>query len=111
MGVEKVNHPQVVARFILPELQSVPSGDRKRLLDHVRQHWNTLKREQAVVDTLKEVSHKLSVYGVRCMLLTSSLYRPGYPGLGMPTCHMDRVAPQMLSSCTTVVVNDKRLLK
>lgn len=55
MGVEKVNHPQVVARFILPELQSVPSGDRKRLLDHVRQHWNTLKLEQAIVDTLQEV--------------------------------------------------------
>lgn len=55
MGVEKVNHPQVVARFILPELQSVPSGDRKRLLDHVRQHWNTLKLEQAIIDTLREV--------------------------------------------------------
>ena len=64
--MEQVTHPQVVARFILPELWAVAPEDRRRLLQHVREHWGTLKQEQAVVDTLKQVQSpfatRLTIY-------------------------------------------------
>ncbi|CAM9507617.1 unnamed protein product, partial [Hapterophycus canaliculatus] len=56
IGVEQVNHPGVIARFVLPELGTVPPDDRQKLLHHVRVHWAELKQDQALIDQFKEVS-------------------------------------------------------
>lgn len=55
IGVEQVDHPGVVARFVLPELGTVPPDDRQKLLLHVRSNWAELKQNQALVDQFKEV--------------------------------------------------------
>ncbi|CAN0280363.1 unnamed protein product, partial [Scytosiphon promiscuus] len=56
IGVEQVDHPGVIARFVLPELGTVPADDRHRLLHHVRAHWAELKQDQALIDQFKEVT-------------------------------------------------------
>lgn len=55
IGVEQVDHPGVVARFVLPELWTVPPDDRHKLLMHVRANWPELKQNQALLDQFKEV--------------------------------------------------------
>ncbi|CAN0440222.1 unnamed protein product, partial [Ectocarpus sp. 12 AP-2014] len=56
IGVEQVDHPGVVARFVLPELGTVPPDDRHKLLHHVRLHWAELKENQDLVNQFKEVA-------------------------------------------------------
>lgn len=63
IGVEQVDHPGVVARFVLPELGTVPPDDRHKLLLHVRSNWAELKQNQALVDQFKEVRGERSGAG------------------------------------------------
>lgn len=56
IGVEQVDHPGVIARFVLPELGTVPPDDRHKLLHHVRLHWEELKQDQELINHFKEVS-------------------------------------------------------
>lgn len=67
IGVEQVDHPGVVARFVLPELGTVPPDDRHKLLLHVRSNWAELKQNQALVDQFKEVGGT-TVSGYCCLL-------------------------------------------
>lgn len=60
IGVEEVTHSGVVTRFVLPELGAVSPEDRRQLLEHVREHWATLKNDGALVDALKEVMIRFS---------------------------------------------------
>ena len=55
IGVERVTHSGVVARFVLPELGSVPPEDRLKLLQHVRANWAELKEDTSLVNHFKEV--------------------------------------------------------
>lgn len=59
IGVEQVNHPGVIARFVLPELGTVPPDDRHKLLHHIRERWAELKQDQALIDQFKEVNFGL----------------------------------------------------
>lgn len=56
IGVEEVTHSGFVRRFLLPDLGTVSEEDRRKLLQHMKEHWQELKGDGELVGALKEVS-------------------------------------------------------
>ena len=58
-----MTHSGVVARFVLPELGTVPPEDRLKLLQHVRANWAELKEDASLVNHFKEVTARPGLAG------------------------------------------------
>lgn len=55
MGVEQITHSDILARFVLPELDALQSEGRRQVLQHVHLQWSELKQSESLVTALMEV--------------------------------------------------------